>query len=54
MKLPDNLIDYIILHELCHTIHKNHGPKFWEELDRKTLGNAKLLSKEVKKYRTGV
>lgn len=54
MKLPDNLIDYIILHELCHTIHKNHGPKFWEELDRKTGGNAKRLSKEVKKYRAGI
>lgn len=54
MKLPDYLIDYIILHELCHTIHKNHGPKFWEELDRKTGGNAKKLSKEVKKYRAGI
>ena len=54
MKLPDHLIDYIIIHELCHTIHKNHGPKFWEELNRKTNGNAKLLAKEVKQYRTGI
>lgn len=53
MKLPDDLIDYIILHELTHTVHKNHGPNFWNQLNRLT-GNAKTLSKRVKKYRTGV
>jgi len=54
MKLPDELIDYIVLHELCHTIHKNHGPKFWAALDQLTGGDAKKLSKEVKKYKTGI
>lgn len=54
MKLPDELIDYIILHELCHTVHKNHGPKFWAALDQITDGNAKKLSKEVKRFKTGI
>lgn len=54
MKLPDELIDYIILHELCHTVHKNHGPKFWAALDQITEGNAKKLSKEVKRFKTGI
>ena len=54
MKLPDDLIDYIILHELCHTVQKNHGPKFWELLNRVTDGKAKQLAKEVKKYSTRI
>lgn len=53
MKLPDELIDYIILHELTHTVHKNHGANFWKHLERIT-GNAKGLNTRVKKYSTGV
>ena len=51
MRLPDKLIDYVILHELVHTEEKNHGNNFWTKLDAIT-GNAKALSKEVKKYST--
>jgi hypothetical protein len=53
MKLPDELIDYVILHELSHTIHKNHSPLFWRYLDN-LVGDAKSLSKQMKKYRTGI
>ncbi len=50
MRLPLHLIDYVILHELVHTIHKNHSPAFWSMLDGLT-GNAKELAKEIRRYR---
>ena len=53
MRLPDYLIDYVILHELVHTVHKNHAKGFWEALDQ-VSGNARLLAREMKKYRTTV
>ncbi len=52
MKLPDELIEYILLHELVHTEIKNHGPKFWEKLNAITNGKAKQLAKQVRQYST--
>ncbi len=52
MLLPDHLIRYVIIHELCHSIHKNHGPNFWDLLNKKTDGKARLLAKEIRDYST--
>ncbi len=50
MRLPDDLVDYVILHELIHTKVKNHGADFWKMLDQVT-GNAKGLDRRLRKER---
>lgn len=50
MRLPKHLSDYIILHELCHTVHKNHGKEFWKLLDFVSGFKSDFYKKELKKY----
>lgn len=51
MLLPAHLMDYVILHELAHTREMNHGPRFWDLLNRMTDGKALTLRKELRTYR---
>mgnify|MGYP000272654426 CR=1 FL=1 len=46
---PDQL-DYLLVHELCHTKVKNHSKQFWKEVE-KHLPNYKELDKSLKGYR---
>lgn len=50
MVLPEHLIDYVLLHELAHTIIKNHSRIFWDYLD-KICPFSKILDKELKSYK---
>lgn len=29
MQYPEDAVDYVVVHELAHIVHKNHGPHFW-------------------------
>ena len=49
VQLPDELVDYVILHELVHTIKKDHSKAFWAEMD-KLVGDGKKMSKRLKNY----
>ncbi len=32
--LPPELLDYIVVHELCHLRHLHHRSTFWEEVEK--------------------
>ncbi|MDE5706621.1 MAG: M48 family metallopeptidase [Alistipes sp.] len=51
MTLPEHLRDFVILHELCHTVHHDHSPRFHALLDRLLDGREKELQQELRKYR---
>jgi len=34
MMAPPKIIDYIVVHELCHLHHRNHTDFFWNEVDK--------------------
>lgn len=50
MTLPEELRDFVILHELCHTLHHNHSPRFHALLDRLVGGQEKALNKALRAY----
>ncbi len=50
MTLPEHLRDYIILHELCHTVHHNHSPRFHDLVNRVTGGRERELARELRQY----
>jgi predicted metal-dependent hydrolase len=49
MRLPDHLIEYVLMHELTHTEIKNHSKQFWQLLEEKCPG-ARTLDKQLNQY----
>jgi predicted metal-dependent hydrolase len=51
MKLPLDVIQYIIIHELAHITHKHHQKEFWARVER-YLPDHKIQVKKLKEYNT--
>ncbi len=45
--MPDEVVDYVVVHELCHRKEMNHSPRFWAEVE-KVIPNHKALRKWLK------
>ena len=51
--LPEEIIDYVLIHELVHTKIKNHSKKYWDEL-KILVPNTKYYIKQLKEYHIGL
>jgi len=52
LMLPEELTDYVLLHELVHTRVKSHSRDFWEELSKYT-GDTRRMERQLKEYGLG-
>ena len=48
--VPEELLEYVIIHELAHRVHANHSPRFWK-LVEEHCPNYKKHRKALRKYR---
>jgi predicted metal-dependent hydrolase len=53
MMAPPKVIDYIVVHELCHIHHRRHNDAFWNEVD-KVMPDYNERKSWLRKYGAGI
>ena len=53
MLVPEDVQDYVIVHELCHLQEMNHSPRFWAAVE-KVLPDYKIRRKWLKDHGTAI
>lgn len=53
MLVPEEVLDYVIVHELCHRIEMNHSKRFWNEVEQ-ILPDYKWRRKWLKEHGGGI
>ncbi len=51
MRLPKHLIDFVIIHELCHTVYHNHSAEFHALVNHHTNGQETQLEREIRNHK---
>lgn len=51
VRLPEDLMDYVIAHELCHLVYPNHSERFHALLNAITDGKEKTLAARLRKIK---
>ena len=49
MLAPEDVRDYVVVHELCHLLHMNHSSAFWNEVAR-AMPNYKKPYRWLREY----
>lgn len=53
MKVPPQVLDYVVVHELCHRLEMNHSARFWAKVGE-VLPEYKTLRKWLKDNGAGI
>lgn len=49
MLAPPSILDYVVVHELCHLTHMNHSPAFWQTVE-KAFPDYRIARKWLKEH----